>query len=85
MGGSAERLASQVSASLVFASFPDISDRELIAVLSASARAAVNERGGAVVVVRMRSACAAALQCLLCPLGRRITTARSPPGDSKTQ
>lgn len=84
MGGSAERLASQVSGSLVFASFPDISDRELIAVLSASARAAVNERG-AVVVVRMRSACAAALQCLLCPLGRRITTARSPPGDSKTQ
>lgn len=54
-----ERLASQVSASLVFASFLDISGRELIEVLSASARGAVNERGGAVVdwlCVRMRGA-----------------------------
>lgn len=44
-----ERLASQASASLVFASFLDICGRELIEVLSASARGAVNERGGAVV------------------------------------
>lgn len=77
-----ERLASQVSATLVFASFLDISGRELIEVLSASARGAVNERGGA--VVDWPCACAV-LQCLLYPLRRRITTAFCAARDGKPQ